>query len=257
MPITDKTRKILWGRSGNRCAKCKRELVIEATPTDTDSVVGEECHIISPHKGGPRYDETLSKQQIDNYENLILLCRTHHKLIDDQYESYTCYKVREMKKNHEQWVSEQLSNDQKIKPIKFRRAQKDTPSYLIRLKTGQQILNLILNSHMLLPVNDEPKTQNEVDIIGDFYQTCQDLADLSSDLEPKQIISAAFALTQMIEELELAGFWVFGAKEIQMIEGGNLEPANWNVAHISLVRKDNDAIMRPIIDDTTTPQKKD
>ena len=54
MPITDKTRKILWGRSGNRCAICKNELVIDATGQDAESVVAEECHIISPRQNGPR-----------------------------------------------------------------------------------------------------------------------------------------------------------------------------------------------------------
>ena len=45
--ISDKTRKVLRGRSGNHCTICKHELVVEATPQDTESVVGDECHIIS------------------------------------------------------------------------------------------------------------------------------------------------------------------------------------------------------------------
>ena len=47
MAINDKTRKVLWGRSGNRCAICRRELVLDATTVDDVSVVGEECHIVS------------------------------------------------------------------------------------------------------------------------------------------------------------------------------------------------------------------
>ncbi len=64
MNITDKDRKILWGRSGNRCAICKHELVIEATPNDAESVVGEECHIISGSPNGPRHDPTYLEEQL-------------------------------------------------------------------------------------------------------------------------------------------------------------------------------------------------
>ncbi|HWP60610.1 MAG TPA: hypothetical protein VNL14_22135 [Candidatus Acidoferrales bacterium] len=65
MAITDKTRKILWGRSGNRCAMCRRELVVEATPTDDESVVGDECHIVSGKGQGPRYDAGFSSDRLD------------------------------------------------------------------------------------------------------------------------------------------------------------------------------------------------
>ena len=54
MDISDKIRKILWARPGNRCAICKQELVIGETPNDSDSVVGDECHIAAENKGGPR-----------------------------------------------------------------------------------------------------------------------------------------------------------------------------------------------------------
>ena len=73
MAITDKTRKIFWGRSGNRCAICRRELVIDATSADDESVVGEECHIVSGKGQGPRYNSSVSEERIDDPENLLLL----------------------------------------------------------------------------------------------------------------------------------------------------------------------------------------
>jgi predicted restriction endonuclease len=87
MPISDKTRKILWGRSGNRCAFCRHELVIDATTADDESVIGEECHILSRKGQGPRYDSSYPSEQLDEAENLILLCRIHHKMVDDQHET--------------------------------------------------------------------------------------------------------------------------------------------------------------------------
>jgi len=46
MSIKDRTRKILWGRSGNRCAYCRRVLVEDGTDLSDESVVGDECHMI-------------------------------------------------------------------------------------------------------------------------------------------------------------------------------------------------------------------
>lgn len=109
MAISERTRKLLWGRSGNRCAICRNKLVVEATPSDDESIVGDECHIISGQAGGPRYDATFPKPEIDSYPNLILLCKVHHKMIDDQTQTYTRDYIRQTKEKHEQWVHETLS----------------------------------------------------------------------------------------------------------------------------------------------------
>ena len=56
MGITSKTRKMLWGKSGNRCAMpdCKKELVVNISEIDNHSIIGEECHIIAQSPDGPR-----------------------------------------------------------------------------------------------------------------------------------------------------------------------------------------------------------
>jgi len=41
MAITEKTRKLLWGRSGNRCAMFRCKLAIDETETNPDSIVVE------------------------------------------------------------------------------------------------------------------------------------------------------------------------------------------------------------------------
>jgi hypothetical protein len=70
LAISEKTRKILWARSGNRCAICCCELVREEFITDPAAVVGDECHIISKKPGGPRY-ERYAEIDLDSYGNLI------------------------------------------------------------------------------------------------------------------------------------------------------------------------------------------
>ena len=49
MAITDRTRKVLLGRSGNRCAIGKNELVVDATSDDDESVIARTSATSSRH----------------------------------------------------------------------------------------------------------------------------------------------------------------------------------------------------------------
>jgi hypothetical protein len=48
---------------------------------------------------GTRYDGDVSEERIDDADNLVLLCRVHHKMVDDQYETYTVELLRNLKQN--------------------------------------------------------------------------------------------------------------------------------------------------------------
>jgi hypothetical protein len=74
---------------------------LDATASDDASVVGDECHIVSPKEQGPRFEGPFPKDQVDEPANLILLCRVHHKMVDDQCETYTVEVLRLLKANHE------------------------------------------------------------------------------------------------------------------------------------------------------------
>ncbi len=104
MAITDKTRKQLWGSSGNRCAKCRDQLSAGTTQCDSDAVVGDECHIAAVSASGPRYDPTLPPESVDSYDNLILLCKSCHKIVDEQRHTYTVERLRELKRQHTAYV---------------------------------------------------------------------------------------------------------------------------------------------------------
>ena len=114
MSIGLKTHKILWGKSGNRCAfpYCKMELALDEFETDDPSVVGQEAHIVAKSQDGPRGESELTSEQRDKYGNLILLCSVHHKVIDDNPGAFPVEKLKEMKTEHEQWVKENLNQDE-------------------------------------------------------------------------------------------------------------------------------------------------
>lgn len=114
MNLSDKDRKQLWAKSGNRCAICKTEL-FHSNEEGNDFNIGEECHIISSTPNGPRHIPNYG--QYDSYENLILLCCVHHKEIDDKKNVaiYPADKLYRIKEQHEAWVRDTLENNGKKK----------------------------------------------------------------------------------------------------------------------------------------------
>jgi hypothetical protein len=112
--LTVVARKALWGRSGNRCAYCKRDLMPttdEATGaafTGAGLLIGEEAHIRSGRAEGPRHDPDY--ENVDGYDNLVLLCPTHHTLVDkDGGAAYSVSQLEQLKRDHEEWVRSRLS----------------------------------------------------------------------------------------------------------------------------------------------------
>jgi hypothetical protein len=93
------TFKRLFALSGNRCAMdgCKTRLVDVAT----GSIVGEVCHIRGEKPAAPRYDATQDNAARHGFENLILLCNVHHKIIDDSPSEYPVPRLMQMKESHE------------------------------------------------------------------------------------------------------------------------------------------------------------
>jgi hypothetical protein len=87
MPITTRDRKVLWARAGGTCTLCKSHLT-----TDTESgdsvVLGEEAHIVSEKPNGPRF-RPMPTKEVDSYANLLHLCPSDHKIVDEQVTRYT------------------------------------------------------------------------------------------------------------------------------------------------------------------------
>lgn len=111
--ISKKDVKILWGKSGNRCAfpVCNVELAKEGS-TGKNMIIGEMAHIKGENPTSARYDSNMSDKEVDGYENRILLCPTHHTLIDNDPDLYTVEKLKEIKTDHEKWVNESLKKEE-------------------------------------------------------------------------------------------------------------------------------------------------
>lgn len=115
MTISFKTHKTLWGRAAGRCSHpdCRLDLFFDEDDADTPSLIGEMCHIVAENDG-VRADPSMAIEIKNSYANLILLCRNHHKLIDDIENGARIYPIEllyQMKRDHEAWVRGQLGFD--------------------------------------------------------------------------------------------------------------------------------------------------
>lgn len=103
MAISVQTQKHLWAQSFNVCAfvPCIQPLTLDPSEERAGSVVlGEQAHIRSPKRGGPRHDPHYS-HDVDGFENLVLLCPTHHSMIDaNNGRNFTVSQLEQMKAQH-------------------------------------------------------------------------------------------------------------------------------------------------------------
>lgn len=93
---------ILFGRAAGKCSFCKIDLF------ENDVRIGEMAHIIAKSKIGPRGQLPLSVG-LNSYENLILVCRNHHGLIDGAPDEFPPKALLKKKADHEAWVQAALS----------------------------------------------------------------------------------------------------------------------------------------------------
>ncbi len=105
-------RKKLWANAAGLCSYqyageiCSRKLFTDAG--EIDSNIGEECHISGEKSDAARYLENFPNRE--TYENAILMCRNHHKVIDDTQDIFTIDYLKKMKESHEQSVAKKLQN---------------------------------------------------------------------------------------------------------------------------------------------------
>ncbi len=234
MAISDRTRKSLWAKSGNRCSICKTELFSNKQNTEEFNI-GEECHIISSKINGPRYKPNIEDD--DLYDNLVLLCRNHHREIDELTDTYTEELLRYIKLNHENWVqttiNDAINSDKKKKP-----------KFLTRITSGKELLNIISDSHGYRTDYDEMDNENDAKYIGSILQELVDYGDISGMVETFDKVQMGFGLKKLLDELDEKGYYLFGERNIERIKYANGETDKWSIATIVIKKKDSSEIIK-------------
>ncbi len=94
--------KCLWGMTAGRCEfqGCNTYLG-EHSVTKAEGNFGEKAHVEAVSEGGARYKELMPNEELNSSDNIMILCPTCHKLIDEHPEEYTVDVLKEMKRTHE------------------------------------------------------------------------------------------------------------------------------------------------------------
>ncbi|MGV4796249.1 SAVED domain-containing protein [Rhizobium sp. F40D2] len=118
-PATDKSTRrraslpqnvkaIVWARAAGRCEfrGCNCNLIGDLLTGKDNLNRAYIAHIVSDAPNGPRGDAILSPQLSTDQSNLMLLCDTHHRLIDGSatWREYPDHLLLEMKAEHEDRV---------------------------------------------------------------------------------------------------------------------------------------------------------
>lgn len=108
---TPSVTRLVWVMAGGRCSfvDCRAELVEVDSDGTRTTVLGEVAHIVARSKDGARGSFPPPGDAVNSSTNLMLLCPTHHELIDQRADTYTVERLVGIKSEHERWVREQLS----------------------------------------------------------------------------------------------------------------------------------------------------
>ena len=226
--ISDKTRKMLWGRAGARCAFCQRPLVHEKSEHDDESIVGDEAHIVSKKLNGPRGNVEL-KCDHDDYANLILLCKVHHKLVDDQPETYTFGFLLLLKSMHEAWVDQALGKNVN---------EKKEGEYLIRITDGKDLWILLQGCLSFSYNYDKLEPKDVEETVAIFLESTSDYLDLWDELPIGEKMRIEIQYSSWISRLEQNGYWVFAGVDPEPTDEPGHKLENWKSVVI-FIRKDS------------------
>lgn len=134
--ISQKNIKLLWGRSGNKCAICKSLLSVE---DENNTILGEMAHIKGENKTSARWDSSLSENEKNDYDNLILLCSPCHKIIDGNESKYSKETLKEIKRSHENLIKSTLM--QNILSVNFSELDKICKGLAGQIDISNNIVN--------------------------------------------------------------------------------------------------------------------
>ena len=152
-----RTVKRLFAVSGNKCAfpDCRTPLVDAAG----GSVLGEICHIKGEKPGAARYDAAQTNKERQDFDNLILLCGVHHKIIDDNEQVYSVEKLREWKTSQEaRWQGVPVDKEHTELFVDHVTSIQQGSIVTSHNQAGGQIAHNITNIYQSSPVLPHPTT---------------------------------------------------------------------------------------------------
>jgi hypothetical protein len=233
MPITDHTRKVLWGLAGNECARCQVALVhAPGAAGDPHAIVGRECHIVARALNGPR-GRTGDRSGLDAYDNLILLCANCHAVVDAQPELFPPYALRTMKAEHERRID---ARKKRVIP-EFKVTGRDRPVCLELIESGDALLAMCAHACSWAYEKPERLSSAQRELVGNFLQSCSDWGEIYEDIGPKGHLDAGGSLQDELDDLRREGLVVYAARRRLTLVAADSE-SPWPEVVIKVVHED-------------------
>jgi hypothetical protein len=190
MDLSDRDRKALWTKAGNRCTytfdgeTCNTELV--KIDNGNYVILGEECHIVGRKPTAARYREDYPQRE--TYYNAILMCGVHHQIIDSNPDVYTIEVLHSMKDKHERTIQLALQNHT-LQPLIIKDSE-----FLTIVEKAQRAIGMEINRPAQLSnVKSELRVANAQEAIG--FSTNQGLTAITIICSCNQPFSVAFVGT--------------------------------------------------------------
>jgi hypothetical protein len=240
MAISDKTRKTIWARSGNKCSICKANLVGHKTEKENSVIVGEECHIISEKQKGPRY-ENIPGFNYDSEQNLLLLCANCHKIVDENQAYYTKVRLESVKREHEEFIRirTEAQDPNNLFP------EVDGVTVLPKINSGKELYNILCSAIGMEYDFEDTKDKEENDFIAGIFQDLNDHLDfLSMEAEVGPKVGTVNELNYIIGIIEENGFILFGENRTRKMKFTDNSAGNWNIAVLYLMKNSNPNVIR-------------
>lgn len=134
------------------------------------------------------------------------------------------------------------TSDLDIKEDNSAFADEDSDAFYFRVENGTKLAEIVGGAYAYRLNHDDPREQKEAELIASAVQSIKDWGEIWSDLEAGDRVNAAYDLSQLIQELESIGIWVFGVRTNESYPG--LEGSKWPVANVFLMREDNPKIIK-------------
>jgi hypothetical protein len=115
--ISQRDLKILWSRSGGRCAFQECRIELSNGSAESAYPLGEQAHIVGEKPMSPRGPSIFTEGERNAYPNLILLCPNHHTMIDNEVTNFPVEQLYVIKSAHEEWVRDRLGSKNEIELI--------------------------------------------------------------------------------------------------------------------------------------------
>lgn len=241
--VSDPTRKLLWSRAHNACAICKGALTKDADSAELPGlVVGEEAHIVARSEAGPRGRDG-ARDNIDGYDNVVLLCLEDHKRVDAQPDVFTVDRLRQIKVDHKKWAAERFAGEPYVEPLQLVRqpGEDDIPFWPVT--TGAQIWDLVDGVGMRYFSSVQGDVSSDAASASDeLLDAANDWSDVTDDVRDRgfaAVRDAQQSLQEMLDEVTRYGLRVFGRRVVRTLVGGIGAPAPWPVAFLTVLTDDD------------------